>query len=90
MPNRHNLPAQGAIKTELLRLIVVRARHEITPSVAYEELAQSFHLTAEQMDRTYATGENVWKAFVRAAKHALMLSGDIIAPQRGKWMLTRE
>lgn len=84
-----NMPVQGAIAYQLLKLIYERGT--ITTTDAYFELGNLFKISNEMKNIKYSSGENVWEARVRAAKNNALKNPGLLINHNNKngiWEIT--
>ncbi|WLR52477.1 winged helix-turn-helix domain-containing protein [Bacillus tianshenii] len=81
------LPEQGRIAYHLLALMYREGRIDL--SVVYSKLEEKMGITEEQKNLKYDSGESMWKARVRAAKHnTLKETGLVRNGKKGVWEIT--
>lgn len=85
-----DLPTQSQVEDALLELLQRKAA-AVTPSEAYEALANVFDLSPEQQSRAMPeSGRNHWQNRVQWARNELAKKNVIETQTRGSWQLARQ
>ena len=85
-----NLPDQGIIAWELFNIMYQKKEMKLSDEI-YPLLEKIFNLTPEQKSLKYESGENIWRARVRAAKHNVFTKNNLFdSKEEGIWKITEK
>lgn len=83
-----DLPSESEVALALQALLR-RLNREITPSEAYQKLADEFRLSTEQRCRLMEDGRVHWENIVQWARNDLVKAGIMSRGPRGRWRLAK-